>query len=575
MATNQFLVRNRHCNIWYGRIVIPLKLREHFNGKRELRKSLGTPERKAAKRLALEFWIECQNGFDQLDDTLETSFTNTAQFLTWMAEDIARQETLLRMPANKKIRDFLEGRHEKRYLDLHDPFGNKTRIDLGDPEKEAALALKLQEKAAELLERYKDNPAMLDRLFKTQNAQPLSASPDQPESPTPLSEAIDLYITKLNSQGRKGKKLAQRTLLNYQGRLEFWKEYFGDRFVHDITLKELSTIQDWLTRLPPNYGNKGLTTLAAIEQAKSTDGKHPAISDKTRAEYLGQLKGILEYVHSCGFIASDLSSHIEIPNTKQSKTVERLPFSNDDLAKMFPGEDYGADFGRKATGFDEDAKFWIPLMAAFSGARLEEICQLKTSDIKTDKETGIVYADITEGGTAADGEKKKAKSKSSVRPIPIHSTLIETGLMDYVKARKKDRSDKALFKLKRDKQGRLGKGFSNWFSRFEPRKGGKTALGYIERRGVESKGMSDGQKWTKTFHSFRHAAIDNLRNNKKLPNGEYILETHIGIVMGHTKERLETAQYGQNRSQLELRKDVIEAIEFPSVDFKAVNWKPI
>ena len=332
----------------------------------------------------------------------------------------------------------------------------------------------------------KDNPAMLDHLFKTQNAQPLSTTPDQPESPTALSEAIDLYITKLNNQGRKGKKLAQRTLLNYQGRLEFWKEYFGDRLVHDITLKELSTIQNWMTRLPPNYTNKGLTTLAAIEQAKSADNKLPAISDKTRAEYLGQLKGILEYVHSCGFIASDLSSHIEIPNAKQSKTIERLPFSNNDLAKMFPGEDYGVDFGRKASGFDEDAKFWIPLMAAFSGARLEKICQLKTSDIKTDKETGIIYADITEGGIAADGEKKKTKSKSSVRPIPIHSTLINIGFMDYVKARKKDTTDKALFKLKRDKQGRLGKGFSNWFSRFETHKAGNTVLGYIERRGVES-----------------------------------------------------------------------------------------
>jgi len=42
--------------------------------------------------------------------------------------------------------------------------------------------------------------------------------------------------------------------------------------------------------------------------------------------------------------------------------------------------------------------------------------------------------------------------------------------------------------------------------------------------------------------------------------------------MGHTKEKLETAQYGQNRSQLELRKDVIEAIEFPNVDFEAMNW---
>jgi len=45
--------------------------------------------------------------------------------------------------------------------------------------------------------------------------------------------------------------------------------------------------------------------------------------------------------------------------------------------------------------------------------------------------------------------------------------------------------------------------------------------------------------------------------------------------MGHTKEKLETAQYGQNRSQLELRKDVIEAIEFPNVNFHSIEWKPV
>jgi len=58
------------------------------------------------------------------------------------------------MPPFRKIDKFLKGQHEKRYLDIHDLFGNKTTIDLGDPEKEAALALKLQEKAAELLDRY-------------------------------------------------------------------------------------------------------------------------------------------------------------------------------------------------------------------------------------------------------------------------------------------------------------------------------------------------------------------------------------------------------------------------------------
>ena len=139
MAATQFLIRNRHCNVWYGRIVIPLKLREHFNGKRELRKSLGTSDRKAAKRLALEFWIECQHGFDQIDDTLEASFTNTAQFVAWMTEDLTGKEKLLRMPLHKKIDKFLKGRHEKRYFDLNDPFGNKTIINPGDPDKEAAL----------------------------------------------------------------------------------------------------------------------------------------------------------------------------------------------------------------------------------------------------------------------------------------------------------------------------------------------------------------------------------------------------------------------------------------------------
>ena len=144
--------------------------------------------------------------------------------------------------------------------------------------------------------------------------------------------------------------------------------------------------------------------------------------------------------------------------------------------------------------------------------------------------------------------------------------------MDYVEKRRKDKSDNALFQLKRDKQGRLGKGFSNWFARIEDRGNGRLVLGYIERRGVKSKGITDGQKWTKTFHSFRHTAIDNLRDNKKLPSGEYIMENHIGLVMGHTGTKLETAKYGADRSQLELRRDVIEAITYPESNITGIVW---
>ena len=428
--------------------------------------------------------------------------------------------------------------------------------------------MKMHENANKLLAKFSDNPEILERLLAindNQTAQPThpSSSEAQPETSISFAQAVDRYIDKLNTQGRKGKKLSQRTLLNYQGRLIFWQEVFGATPIHLVTLKTLSEVQNWLTRLPVNYSKMGFRTDMAVKLAKNPDNGYLPISDKTRAEYLGQLKGILEYAHSCGFTTADQSRHVEIPNTKQIKTVERLPFSDDDLAKIFP-KDYGVDFGKKHAALDWDVRYWFPSIALYSGARLEEIGPLKTDDIKTCPDTGIIYINITDSGISGDGQKKHAKNKNSVRPIPVHSKLVELGFLEYVEKRKQDKKDKSLFKLKRDKQGRLAKGLSNWFSRFEAKKSrnGGHIIGYIERRGVESKGAYDaGERWTKTFHSFRHTAIDNLRG-KQLDNGQFIREQDIGLVMGHEKGKLETANYGADRSQLQLRQALIEAIRY-------------
>ncbi|MEE8043631.1 MAG: site-specific integrase [Thermodesulfobacteriota bacterium] len=312
--------------------------------------------------------------------------------------------------------------------------------------------------------------------------------------------------------------------------------------------------------------------MQAVRLAQSDSHQLPTIADKTRAEYLGQLKAILEFAFRNGFISTDISIHIEIPNTKHSKAIERLPFSTEDLQKIFPGAEYRVDLGIHKSGVDLDAKFWFPLLAAFSGARLEELGQLNTDNIQTCPDTGIIYAMIDNEGITADGHKKHTKNLNSVRPIPIHSRLIEIGFLDYLEQRKTDTANGMLFKLPRDKQGRLAKSVSNWFSRMEKRKSGSPILGYIERRGVDSKGANAaGERWSKSFHSFRHTAIDNLRG-KKLANGEYIREADVGLVMGHDKNKLETAAYGLDRSQLELRKAVIEAIDYPEVAFEDISW---
>lgn len=525
-SQSQYLIRNRHSNQWYGRVVIPILLRPLFDGKREVRRSLQTANKTIAKRRALAFWLQCQTNFERVQQD---------------------GNSVVNIPKLIRTTDILGRLHE---------------VDLNDPEMEKAVVKQLHEDAATLLHQYKDNPEILNRLLQLNTAQPPQQSQAEPETTVSFAQAVDLYIDKLNTQGRKGKKLSQRTLLNYQGRLIFWKDVFGQVPIHHVTLKTLSEIQNWLTRLPVNYSKQGFSTDKAIKIAKNPDNKYPTISDKTRAEYLGQLKGILEYAHSCGFTTADQSRHVEVPNTKQIKTVERLPFTEDDLAKMFP-KDYGVDFGKKHAALDWDVRYWFPLIALFSGARLEEIGQLNTDDIKTCPDTNIIYMNITDSGISGDGKRKHAKNKNSVRPIPVHSTLIELGFLDYVEKRKADKKDKSLFKLKRDNQGRLGKGLSNWFSRFEKRPNGNGhILGYIERRGIASKGRYEtGERWTKTFHSFRHTAIDNLRG-KKLDGGQFIREQDIGLVMGHEKGKLETASYGMDRSQLELRQAVIEAIQY-------------
>ena len=88
--------------------------------------------------------------------------------------------------------------------------------------------------------------------------------------------------------------------------MTFWQQHFGSRKVHTLTLKELGDIQNWLTRLPSNLTKKGLTVEKAVKLAQGVSSEYPTIADKTRAEYIGQLKGILEYAYSNGFISTDI-----------------------------------------------------------------------------------------------------------------------------------------------------------------------------------------------------------------------------------------------------------------------------
>jgi len=125
----------------------------------------------------------------------------------------------------------------------------------------------------------------------------------------------------------------------------------------------------------------------------------------------------------------------------------------------------------------KDHHYWLPVLALYSGARLEEMGQSLCSDIK--HERGIYYLDIN-----GDGPGKSLKTASSWRKAPIHPVLVKLGFLAYVDALRTDGEPQLFPGLKLDRRGKRTANYSRAFGQY------KRAIGIDDPR--------------KVFHSFRH-----------------------------------------------------------------------
>lgn len=172
----------------------------------------------------------------------------------------------------------------------------------------------------------------------------------------------------------------------------------------------------------------------------------------------------------------------QIRVVKSSSPKARIAFSADDLNLLFRSPIYTNNF--RPIGGGCEAAYWLPLLALFTGARIEELAQLRVEDVR--QAPGLGYflniSDIDHG---------QLKNQASRRRIPVHGELIDCGFLDYQATLP---ATSPLFPdLKRNPRGKLGGYFSNYFS------------GYLRKK----VGITDPRK---VFHSFRHTFKDSCRN---------------------------------------------------------------
>ena len=188
------------------------------------------------------------------------------------------------------------------------------------------------------------------------------------------------------------------------------------------------------------------------------------------------------------------------------KGVKREAFTQDELKALF------GDMGKYVQATEGvPSRFWAPLIALYSGMRLEEICQLHLSDIA--KEDGVLCFSINEE-SGGSGYVKHVKSSAGIRKVPVHPHLWdELGLKKFVASRwaKTPEEKYASTLLFPDLQERvnavnhatvkLGSALTHWFTRY--------------RRSV-GVGGQHGEPSTKAFHSFRHTVIEYLHKEARV-----------------------------------------------------------
>lgn len=374
-----------------------------------------------------------------------------------------------------------------------------------------------------------------------------------------ISTAFKAYVEDKTLHGN----WTPKTVLDVSDKVRAFIELLGDIKVCDISQERLRKTERLLLQYPKSRTKLKKYRELTIEQIKSMDiPESYRLSPKSIVNYLIQINGFLNWLKTMYELPDWISTIMTPP--KLNKTVDtrnaRDVFDTSDLVKIFNDPWYvkgsGKSFisGRRIAPIN-GAKFWLPLMALFSGARIEELCQLYLADFKIIDGTKCyeLSTDI-EDEEGAVKKVKQLKNRASKRIIPIHDELLELGLWEYVQELREKGQNRVFEELSSSGAGgKYSTAFSKWFNRHL-------------KKDLEIKGSK--KTGAKVFYSFRHTFI-----NYCVQHG--IEDRYFERVVGHKVggNEITYAHYAKAMSPKTLKAEVLDRIDY-EIDLSCLKDNP-
>ena len=501
-----YLVHKRK-HIYHLRVRVPESL-QPFLFKNELHFTLKTGNRRLANRKAKELAQRLHNVFSMLapwpsDDSNESNLKNTPNDVNLKKSSTKSEGTLSmdREQINKIIRDFVQGKLDEFDIELAmaGP-GNPGKLDSRLQDYDAAadhlwrdytqgrhvhvegemvnqilkkMGITLDEQGYQTLCRellkaeirtLEANRSKLvcnlegtdhDSIMKDLNVPAVSNGTPKASNgeglggaDAPVSPKLADLVSDFKNMKIKSKKWSESTLMNHEAKMNFMLEALGgDRPVDEITVTDMREL--------------------ASKLSKNLDVN-------TQRTYLNFIKSAFSYAEDNEYIVKNPMIAGLVPPRKLNTRGQRLPFDTEDLNRVFQPDIY------LEWSEGQPSRFWLPLLALYTGCRLEEMASLYCEHVQQIGDRWCILVN--------DDYDRTIKNQNAIRTVPLHPVLVDGfKFQDYVSRVKAKRVFPEL-KMVNFKYGHMS----------------SKAFGYYLRKKVKIKDTK------KTFHSFRHNVSDHL-----------------------------------------------------------------
>ncbi|AXF63322.1 MULTISPECIES: site-specific integrase [Enterobacteriaceae] len=305
---------------------------------------------------------------------------------------------------------------------------------------------------------------------------------------------------------------AESRIIAYTTSANRFIEFIGKKAAEDITVADIADFRNLIEKLP----SRPSKAVRVLPLHKQVDAEGEKISPTRVENILKELSSVFRVAVEDGKLTDNPLGKLKKRKTVAGPAIVRS-FSRDEIRRIFSlpvfhGEE--TPHGAMA--------YWIPIILYYSGARVEEIAQLRKGD--------IVEVDGTPCFRLAMGEGQSIKM-GNTRQFPIHSHLIELGFLDFVRS-----SPYQLFVDKSEVNRKYSYNYGRWWGN------------YIRENGLTREGI-------KPTHSFRHSLVTLFRD---LDVREEIQDS----ILGHNENSPDRAKasHGYGEKSVVAQRRAIEQI---------------